>query len=116
MNFTVAIDGPAASGKGTLAKRLAAAYGLPHLDTGLLYRATARVVLDAGAAIDDRAAAVGAAQRLDPLTLDETRPLTILAPEPEEFSDEVAGTTPIPLAPGERSRRADARCTPSNQT
>ena len=69
----VAIDGPAASGKGTLAKRLAAAYGLPHLDTGLLSRATARVVLDAGAAIDDRAAAVGAAQRLDPLTLDETR-------------------------------------------
>ncbi len=69
----VAIDGPAASGKGTLAKRLAAAYGLPHLDTGLLYRATARVVLDAGAAIDDRAAAVGAAQRLDPLRLDETR-------------------------------------------
>ena len=50
----VAIDGPAASGKGTLAKRLAAAYGLPHLDTGLLYRATARAVLDAGEPIDDR--------------------------------------------------------------
>ena len=69
----VAIDGPAASGKGTLAKRLAEAYGLPHLDTGLLYRATARAVLDAGAAIDDRAAAVRAAQTLDPLALDETR-------------------------------------------
>ena len=36
----VAIDGPAASGKGTIARRLAAHYGLPHLDTGLLYRAT----------------------------------------------------------------------------
>ena len=35
----IAIDGPAASGKGTLAKRLAAHFGLPHLDTGLLYRA-----------------------------------------------------------------------------
>ena len=38
----VAIDGPAASGKGTLAKRVAAYFGLAHLDTGLLYRATAR--------------------------------------------------------------------------
>ena len=37
----IAIDGPAASGKGTLARRLAEHYGLPHLDTGLLYRATA---------------------------------------------------------------------------
>lgn len=69
----VAIDGPAASGKGTLARRLAAAYDLPHLDTGLLYRATARAVLDAGAAIDDRAAAVRAAATLDPLALDEAR-------------------------------------------
>ncbi|MEO1793678.1 MAG: (d)CMP kinase, partial [Pseudomonadota bacterium] len=41
----VAIDGPAASGKGTLARRLAEVFGLPHLDSGLLYRATARDVL-----------------------------------------------------------------------
>ena len=40
----IAIDGPAASGKGTLAKRLAAHFGLPHLDTGLLYRAVAATV------------------------------------------------------------------------
>ena len=40
----IAIDGPAASGKGTLARRLAEHYGLPHLDTGLLYRATARAL------------------------------------------------------------------------
>jgi len=45
----IAIDGPAAAGKGTLAKRLAAAFGLPHLDTGLLYRAVGRRVLDQGA-------------------------------------------------------------------
>jgi len=40
----IAIDGPAASGKGTLAKRIAARFGLHHLDTGLLYRAVARDV------------------------------------------------------------------------
>ena len=44
----VAIDGPAAAGKGTLARRLAAELGLPYLDTGLLYRAVGRLVLDAG--------------------------------------------------------------------
>ena len=48
MSLIVAIDGPAAAGKGTLAKRLAAHFGLPHLDTGLLYRATGRRVLDGG--------------------------------------------------------------------
>ena len=41
------VDGPTASGKGTLARRLAEHYGLPHLDTGLLYRATARALMDA---------------------------------------------------------------------
>ncbi len=45
----IAIDGPAASGKGTLGRRLAAHYGFRHLDTGLLYRAVAKAVLDAGA-------------------------------------------------------------------
>ena len=44
----IAIDGPAAAGKGTLARRLAATLGLPYLDTGLLYRAVGRRVLDAG--------------------------------------------------------------------
>ncbi|NHN87544.1 (d)CMP kinase [Acetobacter conturbans] len=44
----IAVDGPAAAGKGTLAKRLAAALGLPHLDTGLLYRAVGRLMIDAG--------------------------------------------------------------------
>ncbi len=42
----IAIDGPAAAGKGTLARRVAAAFNLPHLDTGLLYRAVARRVLN----------------------------------------------------------------------
>jgi len=44
----IAIDGPAASGKGTLGKKLAAHYGFRHLDTGLLYRAVAKALLDAG--------------------------------------------------------------------
>jgi CMP/dCMP kinase len=67
----IAIDGPAASGKGTLGKKLATHYRLPHLDTGLLYRAVAKSVLDAGRKPDDAAAAVAAAKALDPSRLDE---------------------------------------------
>jgi len=47
-SFVVAIDGPAASGKGTLARRIAIHYGMPHLDTGLTYRAVAKALLDQG--------------------------------------------------------------------
>ncbi len=64
MPMVIAIDGPAASGKGTLAKRLAAHYGLPHLDTGLLYRAVALTVIDAGYNLDDHQAAARAASAL----------------------------------------------------
>lgn len=60
----IALDGPAASGKGTLARRLARHYHLPHLDTGLLYRATALALLDAGHALENEAAAVAAARAL----------------------------------------------------
>jgi len=67
----IAIDGRAASGKGTLGKRLAAHYGLRHLDTGLLYRAVAQAVLDSGHRLDDVARAVAAAQALDPSQFDE---------------------------------------------
>ena len=69
----IAIDGPAASGKGTLARRLAARYGLRHLDTGLTYRAVAAALLAAGASLDDEAAAVAAAERLDLSALDRER-------------------------------------------
>jgi cytidylate kinase len=69
----IAIDGPAASGKGTLAKRLAATFGLPHLDTGLLYRAVARAILDAGRDIGDGEAAACAARALRLDTLQESR-------------------------------------------
>jgi cytidylate kinase len=63
--FVIAIDGPAASGKGTLARRLAAHYGFRHLDTGLTYRAVAKAMLDAGKPFDDEAAAVAMAKTFD---------------------------------------------------
>jgi CMP/dCMP kinase len=70
----IAIDGPAASGKGTLARRLAAHFGLPHLDTGLLYRGVASALLERNTSLDDVAAATIAARilkipALDPLRL-----------------------------------------------
>ncbi|HXP12963.1 MAG TPA: (d)CMP kinase [Stellaceae bacterium] len=64
--LVIAIDGPAAAGKGTLARRLAAHFGLPYLDTGLLYRAVARRLLDAGGDPADAAAAEAAARALRP--------------------------------------------------
>jgi CMP/dCMP kinase len=67
----IAIDGPAASGKGTLGKRLAAHFGLRHLDTGLLYRAVAKVLLDAGEPLDDPASAMAASAAIDPARFDE---------------------------------------------
>ena len=67
----IAVDGPAASGKGTLGKKLAAHYGLRHLDTGLLYRAVAKAVIDAGHKPGDRVHAIAAAQVLDPSRFDE---------------------------------------------
>ncbi len=61
----IAVDGPAASGKGTLARRLADHYGLAYLDTGSLYRAVALAVMKSGRSPGDEAAALEAARRLD---------------------------------------------------
>jgi cytidylate kinase len=66
----IAIDGPAAAGKGTLAKRLAAHFDLAFLDTGRLYRAVGYAVLQAGDDPSDPQAAVAAARALDPVTID----------------------------------------------
>lgn len=74
--LVIAVDGPAASGKGTIASRLAAKYGLPHLDTGLLYRAVGLAVLDAGQDLGDEAAAEAAAKSLDPSGLSDDPRLT----------------------------------------
>jgi len=67
----VAIDGPAGAGKGTLAERIAKHYGLPHLDTGALYRAVARDLQTRGLRLDDVWGAVTAARALDPSTLSD---------------------------------------------
>ena len=71
--FVVAIDGPAASGKGTLARRLAERFGLAHLDTGTLYRATALLVLDRGGDPDDPTAAAAAARCINAQMLADPR-------------------------------------------
>ena len=67
----IAIDGPAASGKGTLAVRIAERFGLNHLDTGLLYRAVALDIRRRGENLDDARAAEAAARALDPATLQD---------------------------------------------
>lgn len=71
--LVIAIDGPAASGKGTLARRLARHFGLRHLDTGLTYRAVADRLLSTSARLDDEAAAIAAARSLDLSALDAER-------------------------------------------
>lgn len=67
----IAIDGPAASGKGTLARRVADHFGLACLDTGLLYRAVARDVLARGGSLEDAAEAAAVAKTIDPATLND---------------------------------------------
>ncbi len=76
MSLIIAVDGPAASGKGTIAARLAAHYGLPFLDTGLLYRAVGMGVLAAGGSLDDAGAAEAVARTLDTARLSYDAQLT----------------------------------------
>lgn len=71
----IAVDGPAASGKGTLAAGLARHYGLPHLDTGLLYRAVGLAVRDKVGTPELEAAAIAAARALDKANLGNTAEL-----------------------------------------
>lgn len=87
MTTTIAIDGPAAAGKGTLARRLAAALGLPYLDTGLLYRAVARRALDAGADPADPAATEAAALALQACDLART---DLRGPQADAAASQVA--------------------------
>lgn len=76
----IAIDGPSASGKGTLAKRLAVNLGFAHLDTGKIYRAVGYQVVRQGGDLEDEATALAFARALDPATLSD----------PELSSDEAA--------------------------
>ncbi len=91
----VAIDGPAAAGKGTLARRLAAALALPYLDTGLLYRAVGRRVLDAGADPADPAAAEAEALALQPSDLART---DLRGPAPDRAASLVAAVPGVRAA------------------
>jgi cytidylate kinase len=91
----IAIDGPAASGKGTLARRLAAALGLPHLDTGLLYRAVGRRVLDSGANPADPDAALATARALVPADLDRA---DLRGPDADAASTAVAAIPEVRAA------------------
>lgn len=70
MTFIIAIDGPAASGKGTLSRRIAEEYGFHHLDTGLTYRATAKALLDAGLPLDEEPVAEKVAREVELSSLD----------------------------------------------
>jgi CMP/dCMP kinase len=91
----IAVDGPAAAGKGTLARRLAAHLGLPYLDTGLLYRAVGRRVLDAGADPRDAAIALREAEALTPADLD--RP-DLRGPLADMAASAVAAMPPVRAA------------------
>ncbi len=88
----IAIDGPAASGKGTIARQIAAVYGLHHLDTGLLYRAVAKAVLDAGYLPSDVARATAAAAALDPKEFDDN---TLKLPAITEAASVVAAVPQV---------------------
>ena len=92
MGFVIAVDGPAASGKGTIAVRLGALYGYPVLDTGLLYRAVGMRVLKAGGDLADEAAATAAARALDPAELEDPEVRTRGA---GEAASRVAVYTPV---------------------
>lgn len=70
MSFMIAIDGPAAAGKGTLSRLIAAHYGFHHLDTGLTYRATAKAMLDEGLPLDAETVAADFAGKVDLSDLD----------------------------------------------
>src|SRR6202000_1526869 len=80
----IAIDGPSASGKGTIARKLAAHFGFAHLDTGLLYRAVGLAVLNAGGDPNNAPHAEKAARNLDPVKL------MAAADDPELRSDKTS--------------------------
>jgi cytidylate kinase len=94
----VAIDGPAASGKGTLAKRIARELGFAHLDTGALYRGVGLIVLNQGGRPDDAAMAAAAAEALDPAVM------ISLLEDPRLRTDEIAqAASAVSVVPAVRS-------------
>jgi cytidylate kinase len=102
----IAIDGPAASGKGTIARRLAAHYRLPHLDTGLLYRATAATLIAEGGDLYDEESAVSAARGLGLTDFDEA---TLRSRQMAEAASMVAARPGVRAALIEAQRAFAAR-------
>lgn len=95
MRIVIAVDGPAAAGKGTLARRLAAELGLPYLDTGLLYRAVGRRMLDRGLDPRDALAAEAEARALSAADLDRT---DLRGPAPDMAASAVAAIPAVRAA------------------
>ena len=100
-HLVIAVDGPAASGKGTIARALARRYGLPHLDTGKLYRATGLAVRLAGCDPSDITAATRAAQHLDPALLDDP---DLMSSDNAQGASIVSAHPPVRAALLERQR------------
>lgn len=98
----IAIDGPAAAGKGTLSRRIAEEYGFHHLDTGLTYRATAKALLDAGLPLDDEPLAAEMALKLDLAGLDRS---TLAVHEIGEAASKIAVMPSVRKALVEAQRR-----------
>jgi cytidylate kinase len=92
MGFMIAVDGPAASGKGTIASRLAVLYGYPLLDSGLLYRGVGVKLAQSGGDLDDVNAATAAALALEPSELERPELRTRAA---GELASRVAVHTPV---------------------
>jgi cytidylate kinase len=105
-SFVIAVDGPAASGKGTIAVRLGALYGYPVLDSGLLYRAVGVRVLAEGGELDDEAAATQVARSLEAAELENPAVRTRAA---GEAASRVAVYTPVREALRDFQRRFAAR-------
>ncbi|MEM5471079.1 (d)CMP kinase [Hoeflea sp. AS60] len=107
-HIVIAVDGPAAAGKGTLSRRLAEHYGLSHLDTGLTYRATAKALIDRGLPLDDEDVAAKTAHALDLSGLDRS---VLSAHEIGEAASKVAVMPKVRRALVE-AQRAFARTMP----
>jgi cytidylate kinase len=106
MSLLIAIDGPAASGKGTLARRLARHFNVPHLDTGLLYRATAAGLIAQGERLDDVERAVAMARGLALTDFDED---TLRGREMGEAASVVGAIPEVRTALIDAQRRFAAR-------
>ncbi|NTU76839.1 MAG: (d)CMP kinase [Alphaproteobacteria bacterium] len=115
-SIIIAVDGLAASGKGTIARKLAQEFGFAYLDTGLLYRAVALAVRRSGASLDDPAAAARAAQRLDPAKIMEMSNDPELRVEATSVGSSKVGAVPGVRASLLKFQQDFAKCPPGGLT